>query len=277
MPFALTVFSDLTSTHKRTILVNKLRNYFEVYIDAVNTAPILLKTKYGSSVHKFFGHDCGELIMFDVEVVDMVEPEFIVTFDTKKSKTEWKNLFLFFKNLLDEELDDRYFSIVKDLVDIQSKCDLKSSPDEPEKQQHNEEYLFNMEIDEGHDMGFFQIDKPFTDRPYTTIIRSLKERGLLPLFSSLYIDKTWGLGQDNQFLKELWVHLGMNATSGILDLENELKNHIQRCSPENGIPESEPEVYRMTIQELKVQMTNKNKRYTEVLENLRVKRNKMLE
>ena len=129
-----------------------------------------------------------------------------------------------------------------------------------------------MEIDEERDMGFFQIDKPFTDRPYTTIIRSFKEQGYLPVFTSLYIDSSWGLGPDNSFLAELWVHLGMNASTGLFDLDSRINDHIRRCSPDNGVPEAEPEVYRISIEELKNQMTNKNKRYTEVIESLRVKR-----
>lgn len=277
MPFALTVFSELTKTHKRTDLINKLRNYFEVYVDAVNTAPILLKEKYGSSIHRFFGHDCDELIVFDVEVVDMIEPEFIVTFDKQISKKEWRDIFLFFRNLLDEIPDAKYFEKIKHLIDVQTKCTLKSSTPQIEEAKYDHQYIFNMDLDEEKNIGFFEIQKPFTDRPYTTIIRNFKERGFLPLFTSLYIDSTWGLAMDNNFLKQLWVHLGLNAKIGLLDLEKEVKDHISRCSPENGIPEAEPEVYRMNILNLKIELEQRNNRYDEVLSNLRVKRQKLTE
>lgn len=286
MPFALTVFTDPKNTYKRTNEVNILRNHFEVYIDAVNTDPILIKAKYAGSFHRFFAHDEDQLIMFDMEIIDLIEPEFIITFERELTEDEWDDILAFFENLLLEKKDipaflqDRlkekedksaYLKFM-DLIFVQKNCEMLIDKTEKEEPKLNDQYIFNMEIDEERDMGFFQIDKPFTDRPYTTIIRSFKEQGYLPVFTSLYIDSSWGLGPDNSFLAELWVHLGMNASTGILDLDSRINDHIRRCSPDNGVPEAEPEVYRISIQELKNQMSNKNKRYTEVIEDLRVKR-----
>lgn len=274
MPFALTVFADPKNTHKRTREVNILREHFEVYVDAVNTDPILIKAKYGESFHRFFAHDEDKLIMYDIEIVDMIEPEFIITFEKELTEEEWNDILEYFEKILHEQyVEDELYLRVKDLVLVQKNCDMnvdEKEKEEPKKQ--NDQYIFNMEIDEERDMGFFQIDKPFTDRPYTTIIRSFKEQGYLPVFTSLYIDSSWGLGPDNSFLAELWVHLGMNASTGLFDLDSRINDHIRRCSPDNGVPEAEPEVYRISIEELKNQMTNKNKRYTEVIESLRVKR-----
>lgn len=280
MPFALTVFSDIVHTHKSTRLVNSLRKYFEVYVDAVNTAPILLKHKYGGSFHRFFGHDCSELIMFDHEVVDMIDPEFIVTFDKDIGKENWKKLFIFFRNLLDEIVDPKYYETVKELTNVQTNCDLKIDERNCEiiiEDNTTDQYLFDMYIDEDRDMAYFQITRPRTDRPYTTIIRAFKDRGYLPLFTSLYMDKSWGFGDDSGFLKELWVHLGLNYSIGVLDLEKELKKHILRCTPGNGVPEAEPEVYRMSIDNVKQQFENRNKRYNEVMNDLNVKRQCLLE
>lgn len=275
MPFALTVFADPKNTHKRTKEVNILRKHFEIYVDAVNTDPILIKAKYGGSYHRFFAHDADELIMYDMEIIDLIEPEFIITFEKELTEDEWNDILLYFENLLQEKEDESLFTKIKDLIFVQKNCEMlvDKIEEEPPKEQ-NKQYLFNMEIDAERDMGFFQIDKPFTDRPYTTIIRSFSTAGYLPVFTSLYIDPSWGLGKDNSFLAELWVHLGMNASTGLLDLDSRVKDHIRRCSPEDGIPEAEPEVYRMSIEQLKNQMTNKNKRYSEVLEDLRVKRRK---
>lgn len=280
MPPAITCFVDPRHPHKMTEIVRKLQAYFEVYVDSVNLDPILMKAKYGSAAHRFFAHDCGVLIMYDYEIVDMVPPEFVITTD-RMAKEGWKTFFNFLKKIFsEEEIDHDLIDQVKDMVK-QQKCDLvhQSSITALENEKVNTEYQYDCEIDAGRNMCFCQITKPFTDRPYTVLIRDFSQNGLKPLFTSLFIDRSWGFSHDVDFLQELWKHLGLIYEFGELDIDKALKEHTERCRPQdNGaLPEAEPEVYRMSINDLKVQFNMRNKRYREVMEDLNVKRQHLLE
>lgn len=274
MPPAITCFVDPKNPHKMTSIIRKLRNYFEVYIDSINLDPILIKAKFASSTHRFFSHDCGELIMYEYEIVDMIFPEFVVTTD-KITKQEWKTFFNFMKKIFEEDqVDQMLIDQVKDLVQqvVPQKAD-KVETSIGVVQELPKAYSYDCEIDNGRNICFCQITKPFTDRPYTTVIRNFSEQGLKPLFTSLFIDSTWGFSHDVEFLVQLWSHLGLIYEFGELDLDKELKQRTESCYPKEGqVPEKEPEVYRMSIEELKEQFTKRNKRYREVMTDLNVKR-----
>lgn len=275
MPPAITCFVNPRESYKMTDIVKKLQAYFEVYVDSVNLDPILMKAKYGGSVHKFFAHDNGDLIMYDYEIVDMVPPEFVVTTD-RMDKQGWITFFNFLKQIFaEEEPDQMLIDQVKDMV-RQQKCDLKheASIRELENPKVPTEYMFDCEIDAGRNMCFCQITKPFTDRPYTLVIRNFSENGYRSLVTSLFIDSSWGFSHDIEFLHHLWKHLGLIYEFGELNLEKELKEHTERCTPRDDgkPPEKEPEVYRMSIEALKTEFNMRNKRYREVMEDLNVKR-----
>lgn len=108
-------------------------------------------------------------------------------------------------------------------------------------------YSFREYYNEDRDVGLFEIGKPFTDNPYTVVIREFKRRGYEPLFTSLYICDSWGVSRfDAMFLDQLWNHLKM---PGSLELETLLYNATQQCYPAEGkVPEAEPEVYRRSLE-----------------------------
>jgi len=282
MPPAITCFVNPKESYKMTDIVKKLQAHFEVYIDSVNLDPILMKTKYGDSVHRFFAHDCGELIMYDYEIVDMIPPQFVITTD-RMDKNGWKAFFNFLRHLFEgTEVDQKLLETVKEMMQ-QTKCDLKVKSSILELEDNtlkvNPEYVYDCEIDSGRNMCFCQITKPYTDRPYTIVIRNFSEKGLKPLFTSLFIDSSWGFSRDVEFLEKLWGHLGLIYEYGELDIGKELKEHTKSCFPQDGgeCPEAEPEVYRMSINDLKIQFNMRNKRYREVMQDLSVKRNRLLE
>lgn len=279
MPPAITCFVNPKESYKMTDIVKKLQEHFEVYVDSVNLDPILMKAKYGDSVHRFFAHDCGELIMYDYEVVDMIPPEFVITAD-RMDKEGWKAFFNFLKHIFEgTEVDQELMRQVKEMVG-QKKCDLKVESSISEVGvEVNSEYAYDCEIDSGRNMCFCQITKPYTDRPYTIVIRNFSENGLKPLFTSLFIDSSWGFSRDVEFLEKLWKHLGLFFEYGELDMGKELKDHTERCFPQGDgkCPEAEPEVYRMSINDLKIQFNMRNKRYREVMQDLNVKRTRLLE
>jgi hypothetical protein len=110
----------------------------------------------------------------------------------------------------------------------------------------NTEYQFYSHICKERNVGFFEIIKPFTDLPYTVVVRNYSERGYLPLFTDLFICQSWGVcGNDILFLGNLWKYLKMD---GVFDMDLLLKNAVEKCFPREGFcPEPEPVVYRRYI------------------------------
>jgi len=108
-------------------------------------------------------------------------------------------------------------------------------------------YAFREFYNEERNVALLEIKKPFTDLPYTVVIRDFKNRGLEPLFTSLYVCDSWGVSRfDAIFLEQLWTHLKM---PGELDLDTLLYAATQRCYPGEGrAPEAEPEVYRRSLE-----------------------------
>jgi hypothetical protein len=85
------------------------------------------------------------------------------------------------------------------------------------------------------------VKKPFTDRPYTVLLRSFNGDHT-DFFSGLYASLSWGVaGTDQTFLQYCWSMLQME---GKFDLDKLVKERVERC--ENG--EKEPELYRATLE-----------------------------
>lgn len=246
-PF-FTIFCDRKSTPAQTEIVKTLEKYYVCFIDSENQAP-LIKKKYETSNHKFFGKDLGEWLMYNYEIVDCIIPAFVLTFDvgTKVKKQDWDLAFDFVKTIFSDSPDQ---SIIDRMIELVPKAAIPekisiASVKNPAKQ--NNEYMFEHFIDKEKDMCYCQIDKPFTDRPYTCVIEKFSEEDFLPMFTAFYICQSWGVAaQDNIFLAHIWKHLDMKTKFGDLDLEKRLQKNILECS--NGKPE--PRVYREKIKDV---------------------------
>ena len=108
--------------------------------------------------------------------------------------------------------------------------------------------MFEHFIDKEKDLCFCQIDKPFTDKPYTCVIEEFSKHDFLPMFTSFYICSSWGVcAKDHIFLAHLWKHLDMTKQFGSFDLEKRLQQRIKDC--EAGKPE--PRIYREPISKVK--------------------------
>lgn len=113
----------------------------------------------------------------------------------------------------------------------------------------NDQYTFNAHTCGDRNVALFEIVKPYTDLPYTIVVRDYGNRGYLPIFTSLFICSSWGVcSEDIGFLKELWGFLGM---AGVFDIDELMKDATERCTPRQGfLPEPEPEVYRRNIDQV---------------------------
>lgn len=121
--------------------------------------------------------------------------------------------------------------------------------EEEMKEDLPEGYEYDFHLEKDQNVGFAQVKKPYTDRPYTVVIRNFDKRGYEPLFAGLFVSSSWGVCKyDILFLSKLWEFLEMKEP---FDLDALLERETQKCYPsENGPGAPEPEVYRRTIEQV---------------------------
>jgi hypothetical protein len=100
---------------------------------------------------------------------------------------------------------------------------------------------------EDRDLYIYEVTKPFTDLPYTTVTPQFSEKGHKPFFTSLFICSSWGVANsDIQFLYKMWKYLEME---GECNLEEMYKERVDNCYPApTHAPEPEPVVYRRPME-----------------------------
>ena len=244
-PF-FTLFCNKQATKEQTENVRTLEKYYSVFIDS-EIDPVTIKNKYGTSKHKFFGRDLGVWLMYDYESVDCIPPACVLTFDADKKvgRKDWLVAYEFIKTIFsdypDQLLIDQMYAIVPK-APIAEKLSVAPAK---EVVKQNNEYMFSHWMDTFKDICICQIDKPFTDRPYTCVIEKFSEVDFVPMFTAFYICSSWGVAaQDSIFLVHLWNHLDMKSRYGQINIEQRLQDRIKEC--ENGAPE--PRVYRDNIE-----------------------------
>ncbi len=93
---------------------------------------------------------------------------------------------------------------------------------------------------------FYEVIKPHTDLPYTTVERRFEEKGHKRFFTNLFVCSSWGLcREDIAFLKRCWGWLEMD---GEFELEQMMKEATQACN--DG--EAEPQVWRSSLKDVLV-------------------------
>lgn len=204
-------------------------------------------------VGRLFIFDRDELFMFTKENLDpemIWTPDFSITFndDAEISDTQWDEIHLYAKqHLTDEMIDMTNTMKVHELLGkpTTQKVELE---DIEIKKQEQDYYALNRCFLEKQDIMLYEVTKPFTDLPYTSVTRNYSKKGHLPFFTDLFICQSWGVARaDIAFLAEMWKELKM---TGEFDLDKLLKEATEKCMPqENTLPEPEPEVYRRSLQD----------------------------
>lgn len=236
--------------------------HYPSFLDAVNTSPPLMKKKFDGANAKFFGFDCDELVMFELDTVDIIRPLVVLTVDTNRrmKRSEWLTVYKFLRDLfnsveIDYELQSAMLKIVPKVATLANLAESISK----DVTDRSTDYEFRYENIDG-DICVCEITKPFTDLPYTVVIREYSKNGLLPLFTAPYVAQSWGVTNlDHAFLYKLWEYLAMDEKFGSLDLEKRLQNEIEACK--NGKPE--PEVYRADLETVISNWSKKQKRLEE--------------
>lgn len=161
--------------------------------------------------------------------------------ETLKMLDKWVKLKLFDKGQDDSDLEEFDHSLARP----QRAENLLM--DEDEDKDDDDTYTFHYEYIEQDDWMLYEVGKPHTDKPYTTVTRNYTTQGHLPFFSSLFKCQSWGVSdKDVQFLHKVWSFLNM---SGECDIEQLVKDRVEACKPgpAGKLPEAEPEVWRNDI------------------------------
>jgi len=259
---SITVFNRYAD-EKVAKVINTLEQYCKVLVDSTRNMNEIID-RYKGCNGMFFIHECGEWGYLNICDSEWVAPLFCISFDpnTTISNFQWDALLAFIEDLFKgRKIEDSLLKEIELLIPRVEDITPLQRPLMPVIIE-NTEYEFNYEIDELYDLCYCQIIKPFVDKPYITIIRNFGVVGFLPMFTAFYICSSWGVTSlDHAFLSHLWTNLSMVAKHGPLNLEERLKTEINNCLPREGhVPNQEPEVYRMTIEELKKVVQIKNKR-----------------
>lgn len=206
---------------------------------------------YSADYGKLHDYDCNDLN----DEMNFC-PDFAIVFNDKESVSgkDWRDVYNFLaEKIVEKKCFDKESS--RDGWQFLESPVLQIAIPETEKQKSDsiqklpEFYNFRHYYLEPRDIMVYEVVKPHTDLPYTTITAEYKEKGHLPFFSSLFISESWGIcAHDISFLKQIWTHLKMD---GEFDVEKLYRDRVEACTPGPGrIPDAEPIVYRRTLEEI---------------------------
>jgi len=260
-PF-FTVFT--TKNETASLIINRLTKYYAPpLVDGISYYAQNFRDKYRGMNGKYFSIEGDQLLIFDGESIGLIQPHFILSFDhgTKISRNDWKLVLRYLDAILFGQLTDELKIEFETLVPKPVPISPEPKPEPktvPANYVERDDYEFTYEVDHDHDIAFCQIDKPFTDRPYTVVIRNYSQKGIVPVFTALYIAQSWGVAShDYAFLVKLWDYLELEIEHGPLNLEQRLKADIERCKSN---PELEPEVYRETLTQVREKLQKSRER-----------------
>ncbi len=257
---------------------------FTPMVDALNSGNYdWYRRNFASNAnHRFYlaeyGKRCIEFTYEDLPEPDgegevLYMPDFVIVFDVdvEVPLEVWKDVRVYLcYNILEipasgktaESSDDHYrqehISRALDFMEKPTIAPLILAPStdmvtasggKGQQQQQQQHYGFRYYHLEPRDIMIYEVIKPHTDNPYTTLTPEYSKKGHLPFFSSLFICNSWGVcNADLSFLHQIWRYLNME---GDCDLEQLYKDRTASCYPSpSTVPEPEPMVFRRTLEEI---------------------------
>jgi len=252
------IFVNEKATELQENLIKKLHELeYAPMVDAVHGKSYeWFKNNVEQSCHKMFvATEKKELLFYTISQINediMFAPDFLVYFsnDYVCPPSSWLAIKMWFYYIL---FDGEETDLVHTGAILMKKPykEVIGAVEMEREQKQNEFYSFRYHHIEEDDIMLFEVCKPFTETPYTSVIRSFSINGPKPFFSSLYICTSWGVSRhDLPFLKHLWeVEFHFNLLE--FDMDAMLKEATEACYPSPGmIPQLEPEVYRRTIEQV---------------------------
>lgn len=250
----ITVFISPTNNDDQhdTIVCKFIKLGFAPLVDANHAACYHWFQKNVTQVpHKLFIFTEEQIYFFSVEDLheDMdFTPHVLIYFNEgdKISDEEWRSVHAFLVGEFIGKKDDAYEKGNKFME--RPLNEIKGLPPTLENKEEDC-YGFRMHKVEEKDTVLYEVTKPFTDFPYTSVIREWSKRGHVSFFPSLFVCTSWGVSRnDVPFLEYIWKQLEM---VGEFDMDKLLKEATEKCYPSSThAPDPEPEVYRRSIEDV---------------------------
>lgn len=248
----VTVYTDSHPTGLQSTLVKTLNDgIFSVMVDSVHLTDREWMISHIPQA-KFIKIIRGLLFLYDAEQLNddlFREPLFSIIPDPNID-VNWMMVRSYLVMLLLGEKDGDYsIEALKEMLPGPTEATLVSASTPFCQVNTNPTYKLRTFPIDSKDYMIFEVIKPFTDKPYTAVIREYSTYGNLPFFSALFICSSWGVyHQDIEFLRRCWDRFEM---PGIFDMDKILKEGTEACYPAPGRePMSEPQVYRKTLEEV---------------------------
>ena len=243
------------------IILNLERQGYMPLVDKIHQNDYYWFKNNFKTEHRFYTIKNKMVYDYTVENMDEemdIKPNIAVAFDvdTKMYSENWKLILQFLKySLFGDDMKEADLDLVREFLPLPVKEKQEFVP--PESASLPDYYSFETHFDEEKDTMIYQIIKPFTDLPYTTITREFSRVGHTPFFTSLFICQSWGIcKEDIAFLHQVWKNLKMG---GEFNLDLLLKERTEKCYPSSGqAPEPEPVVYRRSLLQV-LQLLEKRK------------------
>lgn len=270
----ITVFVSTPTTYQENEIVKRFTELgFAPLVDAVhvqshewfikNVKPVPHKLfNFNSETKKIYYYNCDDLnpqMDFTPNVMIHWNEDVLMLEDLWRSIRQWlihkfytyKDLPLHFDANLVNEIETADMLMRRPLTDVKT---LEDSFDE-NKENIEPSYSFRIHHVEVKDTMLYEIRKPNTDLPYTSVIRNYSCRGHRAFFPTLYICNSWGVSRhDLPFLQHCWKELGIEE---VFDMDKMLEEATAKCYPDYpGGAEPEPVVYRRSIEDVLITLQN---------------------
>lgn len=263
IPKLVVFVHDEEISPNQTILIKKLNDMgYSPMVDAMHAGSYdWFVTNVKTCPHKLFTIDEEDIFFFEV---DQLKPEmnflpdFLVYFNEgdELSVPDWVCIKHWIRFHLFENMMETDFVLTGDKLMLKPHKEVVVAMDPPPEMKRVAEgdscYSYRAELVEEDDIMIYEIRKPYTDLPYSSVIRNFSTSKPQRFFTSLYVCPSWGVSRyDLVFLKQLWVHEFKLKTEEF-NMDEMLKEATEACYPRPGIiPEPEPEVYRRALEDVK--------------------------
>lgn len=248
------VFTDLGYA----TLVDSLhkRDYNYIYKNTVNARLFIQEDE---NVYMFKRED----LLPDM----LLTPDFIIVFpdDADISEDNWNRIQQYVEEHVTDSIIDMTNTMkVNELMGKPVELKAEKLPEVIEGNRGNDFYNLETRFLEDLDIMLYEVTKPFTDLPYTSVTRNYSKKGHKPFFTDLFICQSWGVARaDIAFLKHTWEQFKM---AGEFDLDAMMQEAIEKCLPsETNIPEPEPEVYRRSLNDVISILAEKKSRNSKII------------
>lgn len=253
MPPLLYVFVHPQSTNAGSFITRLEKEGYSPFVDTTHGNDYYWFKRNFKHEHRFYTFINDSVVDYTVDNLDEemeIKPDIAISYceGEEMSSYNWALLLLFIEYGFGvKELSREDSEVIKEVLPVPVKQ--KASLPEIDETITTEYYELKTRYFADHDTIIYEVKKPYTDLPYTTITKNFSNVGHTPFFTSLFICQSWGVcKEDILFLKKTWNEMNMD---GEFDLDVLLKERTEACYPsDNRAPEPEPTVYRRTLQQV---------------------------